>query len=78
MRYTQTEKEKNGNCKALCVTHKRNIQFSLNAVEMDFAAALLTFGYLHHRNIKTKGIAKAKTSIIKLDGFYWFCESPNT
>ena len=25
-----------------------------------------------HRNIKTQGITTAETSVIKLDGFYWF------
>ena len=27
---------------------------------------------LDHRNIKTYGITTAETSIMKLDGFYWF------
>ena len=27
---------------------------------------------IDHRNIKTQGTTTAETSIIKLDGFYWF------
>ena len=50
------------------VHNKRNQQIAVNYTHTSFSTSY----YWNHRNIKKQGIKTAETSIIKLDGFYWF------